>query len=231
MANPLHNRRALVTGGSSGIGYAIAEKLAVNGIVVTVADVACPPLLAPNIQYRYCDVSKGEDIDNLYNSMLPELPQILILCAGKGIHERLTEGDPEKWADLLNVNVMGILRCIRAFVPYMQDQKQGNVVIISSVAAQKVYDYGGVYAASKAAVNSIAETLRIETMPHVAVTTIMAGMTNTNFLKDRPDIPHLKQTTGSLNAMDIADDVFYAISKPGGSVINVITARPSGQVF
>jgi len=231
MTYPLQNRLALITGGSSGIGFAIAEKLAANGIEVTIADVVPPSKIIPHITYKYCDVTKGEDVDKLFADMLPNLPNVLVLSAGKGIHERLTEGDPEKWKDVLDLNIMGLLRCIRAFVPAMQEKQNGNVVFISSVAANKPYAYGGVYTASKAAINSIAETLRMETMPHIAVSTVQAGITNTHFFKDRADKDSMMQHTGSLHAKDIADDVFYIISQPPGKTINTIITRPSGQEF
>ena len=126
---------------------------------------------------------------------------------------------------------MGVLRCIRAFVPPMQDMSKANVVFISSVAAKQPYNFGGVYGASKAAVEMIADTLRIETAPHIAITTIVSGITNTGFFKDRTDRDTLFKDTGSLNAEHIADDVFYTINQPPGKCINAIITRPSGQEF
>ena len=148
-------RTALITGGSSGIGFAIAEKLASNGIAVTIADIIAPIQQGLKCNFQYCDVSNGKDVDTLFKKMILQLPDILILSAGKGIHERLTEGDPEKWASVLNLNIMGVLRCIRAFVPPMQDRKKGNVVFMSSVAAKQAYSYGGIYGASKTAIEII----------------------------------------------------------------------------
>jgi len=231
MAYPLQKQTALITGGSNGIGFAIAEKFIENGIKVTIADIVPPSLTFTGLTYRYCDVTNNKDVDSLFAGMQSCLPDILVLNAGKGIHERLTEGDPEKWAAVVNLNIMGILRCIRAFVPPMQKNQTGKVVFISSVAAKKPYAYGGVYAASKAAVDSIAETLRIETMPFIGVTTIVAGITNTGFFSNRPDKDLLMQQAGFMQPQDIAEDVYYAISKPAGSSINSIMARPSGQEF
>ena len=227
----LSKRTALITGGSNGIGLAIAKKLSDNGIAVTIADIVPPLQQDINHNFRYCDVTKGRDVDMLFSAMHTNLPDILVLSAGKGIHERLTEGDPEKWESVINLNIMGVLRCIRAFVPSMQDMSKANVIFISSVAAKQPYRYGSVYGASKAAVEMIAETLRIETAPHIAITTIVAGSTDTGFFKDRTDRDTLFKDSGSLNAEHIADDVFYAISQPPGKCINAIITRPSGQEF
>ncbi len=161
------------------------------------------------------------------------LPDTLILNAGKGIHETLTEGDPDKWKSVLDLNIMGVLRCIRSFVPEMISQKQGKVIFMSSVAASKPYTYGAVYSASKAAVEMIAETLRLETLPHVAVTTINAGITDTGFFKSSQQSQEgaLGIGMGSLSAQDIADDVWHIINKRAGALINKIITRPPEQAF
>jgi NADP-dependent 3-hydroxy acid dehydrogenase YdfG len=226
---------AIVTGGSGGIGKAIALKLADNGITVVVADIVALDKEYKNLIYRECDVTNGEAVDSLYGWTISNVgePNILILNAGRGIHERLTEGDPEKWQNILHLNVMGVLRCIRAFVPLLEKNGKGDVIFISSVSANQPYSYGGVYSASKAAVNMIAETLRIETQPNVRVTIVNAGITDTGFFENQvsghTNVDDIGM--GSLGAEDVADDVFYAISKKNGTSINSITTRPSGQNF
>jgi NADP-dependent 3-hydroxy acid dehydrogenase YdfG len=228
-------KTALITGGSNGIGKAIAQKLAKENIEVINADTEEQEAGPENIVYRKCDVTNGENIDALYAWLHEKqaLPDVLVLNAGTGIHEKLLEGDPEKWKNTIDLNVMGMLRCIRAFVPHMQEKKQGRVIFISSVAAFKPYEYGAVYSASKAALEMIAETLWLETQPYIAVTTINAGITNTGFFKNRL----LKGQTvadlgmGSLLPQDIADDVWHVLSKREGAVINRIITRPAQQSF
>lgn len=226
---------ALVTGGSGGIGWAIAQKLASGNNTVVIADIVPPAGEHENIIYWQCDVRKGEDVNGLYLALLQQykLPDILVLNAGKGIHEQLSEGDPEKWLDVLNLNVMGALRCIRAFVPPMKEQKKGHVVFISSVAATQPYTYGGIYSASKAALEMIAETLRLETLPDIKVTVVAAGITDTGFFNNQVS-GHTSVNDigmGSLSAQDIAEDVFYALQKKGTATLNKIITRPSGQNF
>ncbi len=88
---------AVVTGGSSGIGKAIAEKLAQQGYAVVNADTH-PDQNASPAHYRYCDVTKAEDLNDLYTFVHRQfgVPEVLVSNAGQGIHEKLTEGDPEK---------------------------------------------------------------------------------------------------------------------------------------
>src|SRR5690606_34492370 len=97
---------------------------------------------------------------------------------------KLTEGDPEGWKEIMDTNLMGALYFIRLFVPEMLEQKRGNVIFVSSVAAGRGFPYGGIYAASKTALDVIAETLRLETLPLIKVTTICPGLTDTDFFSN-----------------------------------------------
>jgi NADP-dependent 3-hydroxy acid dehydrogenase YdfG len=224
-------RVAVITGGSNGIGLAIALKFAAQGITVLVADLTPPVTVHENIIYRRCDVADGTAVNAFFEwvNTKHKTPDYLMLNAGKGIHEKLSEGDPEKWLDVLNLNVMGVLRCIRAFLPAMQFKKNGHIVFISSVSAAKPYPYGAVYAGSKAAVEAIAETLRLETQPEISVTVVAPGTTKTGFFKGRQDEEAILQD--SLLADDIAEDVWYAVNKRTGTSINKIITRPAGQDF
>ena len=225
---------AVVTGGSSGIGKAIAEKLHEEGLTVVVADIA-EGEKKQGILYKKCDVSKGAEIDELYAWTLDKLgkPSILILNAGQGIREKLTEGDPEKWQKVLHTNVMGPLRAVRSFVPDMLEMKEGNVVFISSVSANQPHPYGGIYSASKTALEVVAETLRLETLPHVNVTVVSPGIVDTRFFENEMsgDSTIEDMGMGSISPKEIAEDVWYALSKKQGTSINKIITRPTLQNF
>ena len=226
---------ALVTGGSNGIGLAIAQKLSRENFKVTIADIVDYKGTDKKIDFKYCDVSKAEQVNELFNHVLGKsgAPEILVLNAGQGIREKLTEGDPEKWQKVFDINVMGALRCIRAFLPQMMERKQGHVVIISSVAANQPHPYGGIYSASKTALEVIAETLRLETIPHINITVVSPGITDTNFFKNELSGNTSKEEMGmgSITPEEIAEDVYYAINKKRGTSINKIITRPIAQSF
>lgn len=226
---------ALVTGGSSGIGKAIAGKLSNEGIKVIVADVADAKDRPSAIEFRHCDISKAEDIDLLYSWITENFghPDYLILNAGVGIQEKLTEGDPEKWKKVLETNVLGTLRCIRAFTPQMMSQEHGNVVFISSVSANQAHPYGGIYAATKTALDVIAETLRLETLPHINVTVVSPGIVDTAFFKHQISGGDTieQMGMGAIDPREIAEDVWYALNKKKGTSINKIITRPTLQNF
>ncbi len=235
MSKTPSSKLALVTGGSSGIGKAIAKKLAAEGVKVIVADISADNNEEEGIVYRKCDVSKSEDIDQLFEFTAQNYgqPDILILNAGQGIREKLTEGDPEKWQKIVQTNVMGPLRCIRAFTPSMIENKQGNVVFISSVSANQPHPYGGIYSATKTALEVIAETLRLETLPHLNVTVVSPGIVDTEFFKNEisGDVDIEEMGMGAISPPEIAEDVWYALNRKKGTSINKIITRPVLQNF
>lgn len=235
MRKDTYSKLALVTGGSSGIGKAIAQKLSDEGIKVVIADKADSEKLAGGIEFRKCNVTSGREIDELYSWTTENFghPDYLILNAGQGIQEKLSEGDPEKWKQVLDVNIMGALRCIRAFTPHMISQKKGNVVFISSVSANQPHAYGGIYAASKTALDVIAETLRQETLPHINVTVVSPGIVDTNFFKNQVSGNSTvgEMGMGAITPEEIAEDVWYALNKKKGTSINKIITRPTLQQF
>lgn len=235
MRKKLSSRIALITGGSSGIGKAIAEKLSREGIKVIVADIAANDSEEEGIIYRKCDISHAADIDKLYDWICQNHghPEILVLNAGQGIKEKLSEGDPEKWQKIINTNLMGALRAIRAFTPAMINNKKGNVVFISSVSANQPHPYGGIYSATKTALEVIAETLRLETLPFLNVTVVSPGIVETKFFEHEISGGNSieKMGMGAISPEEIAEDVWYALSKKNGTSINKIITRPVLQNF
>lgn len=234
MQKDAFSNKILITGGTSGIGAAIAKKFRDQKWKVLIADLKEPK---DDNELNFCrtDVSSAKDIQGLYKCAKEKIgvPDVLVINAGKGIRERLAEGDPEKWQEVINTNLMGALRCIRAFVPEMLERKSGNVVFISSVAANQPHEYGGIYSATKTALDIIAETLRLETLPHLNITVISPGITDTKFFKNEisGDISIDELNMGSIAPEEIAEDVFYAVGKRKNTSINKIITRPVKQSF
>ncbi|PRY05732.1 NADP-dependent 3-hydroxy acid dehydrogenase YdfG [Pontibacter ummariensis] len=231
----LKGRKAIVSGGGSGIGRAVVEKLAAADMETALADLHIPSGLPAGTHPFTCNVSAAEDIDRLFTGVQEKLgtPDILVCSAGRGIHEKLTEGDPEKWRQVIDTNLLGALRMIRAFVPGMLAKGQGDVVLLSSVSAGQAYAYGGVYAATKSALEVVAETLRQEVMPNVRVTVVAPGVTDTPFFKNTISGFHTVEDIGygAISAEAVADAVLYALDKPPGLSINQIVLRPTNQPF
>lgn len=231
----LAGRRALISGGHSGIGLAIANKLQKAGVLTAVADIAPKPESAADIFSFSCNITQAAAINQLYQDVHNAIgaPDILISNAGQGIHEKLTEGDPEKWKQVIELNLLGALRLVRAFVPGMLAAGAGDVVFLSSVSAGQAFPYGGIYAATKSALETVAETLRLETLPTVRVITIAPGVTDTNFFNNTISGFHTAEDIGygALTPQTVADAVLYALCQPPEVSVNHITLRPSLQPF
>jgi predicted outer membrane repeat protein len=226
-------RIALITGGSSGIGKSLVKRFCQENITTGFVDVEVPELMEDKSIFFEHDISKPDQVQKFYIDYINKLgiPDILICNAGRGIQELLQEGDPENWVRIFEINVFGALRIIRAFLPQMIEKKQGDVVFVSSVSSKHPYSGGAVYAATKASIDVIAETLRLEVQPEIRVTTISPGVVNTDFFKN---IIHGTQTPesigwGYLKPDDIADAIFYAINKPHNVALNNIVIRPVAQ--
>lgn len=227
------DNRAVVSGGGSGIGRAIACRLLAEGVPTAVADLRFPDDLPQGLLQVTCDVGNGPAVDALFARVHDTIgaPTILVCCAGQGIHETLTEGDPEKWRRVIDTNLLGALRLVRAFVPGMLAGGRGDVVLLSSVSARRAYPYGGVYAATKAALEVVAETLRLEVLPTVRVTTVAPGVTDTPFFEHSISGSHTVEGigVGSISPEDVARAVLFALTQPEGVSLNEITLRPTAQ--
>jgi NADP-dependent 3-hydroxy acid dehydrogenase YdfG len=230
------NKIALVTGGASGIGLACAQRFAKEGARVIVADIQQPEIEAENIYFKETDITAVASIDELYGwiSRNDLIPDIIISNAGRGISEKLAEGDPEKWQSIFQLNVMGHLRIIRSYLPQMLEKKgSSDVLFISSVAARKPHPWGGIYSASKAALQALAETLRLEVQPKIRVSTILPGVVDTHFFENTIGGNQSVEDMGwgALQPEQIADAAYYILSRPEGVAINELTIRPVAQPF
>ncbi|GHA53616.1 SDR family oxidoreductase [Pontibacter akesuensis] len=225
----------MISGGGSGIGSAVAEKLAAAQVITAIADLHAPEQSRKSTHFFTCDVTDASAIDGLFTDVQQQVgsPDILVCSAGLGVHEKLTEGDPDKWQHVINTNLMGTLRLIRAFVPAMLEAGYGDVVIVSSVSAGQAYPYGGVYAATKTALEIVAETLRHEVLPTIRVTVVAPGVTDTAFFKNTLSGSQTAESIGygALTAGQVADAVLFALMQPPGVSINHITLRPTAQGF
>jgi NADP-dependent 3-hydroxy acid dehydrogenase YdfG len=231
----LTDRKAVVSGGSSGIGRAVVQQLAAAGASVAIADVHAAAGLPAGVHAYACDVASAEQVALLQAQVQVQLgqPDVLVCSAGQGVHEKLTEGDPEKWRRVIDTNLLGALRLVRAFVPGMVAQGRGDVVFVSSVAAGKPHPYGGVYAATKTALDVVADTLRQEVLPAVRVTVVSPGVTDTDFFRNT--LSGLRSAAdigfGALAPDDVARAVLLALEQPPEVSLNQLTIRPSTQPF
>lgn len=254
-AQPLTSLRgkvAIVTGASSGIGEAVAEALAQQGARVALAARRTDKLeeIAQHLEQASqgatgsqtmvvpCDVRVPGDVQRLVQTVLDRWGQLDILVANAGFGYRgpTVEGDVERWKELLDTNVYGLLLTLKYGVPPMLARHSGHVVVTSSVAGRVVTPGGGVYCGSKFAATAIAEALRMEVAKEgVRVTTIEPGVVITDFQRVAaysPEIvPNMLKGAEPLVAADIARAVVFALEQPEHVGINELVIRPAGQTY
>src|SRR5690606_1397994 len=141
--------------------------------------------------------------------------------------------DPQKWAKVIDINLMGALRFVRAFIPNMMEQKRGTIVFVSSTAAKQVYTYGGIYSASKAALNMVAKTLQLEVEGALKIGLVSPGVVDTKFFKNMISGFHTVEDIGwgSLSPRQIADIILYIIDLPPSVNLSEIIITPANQPF
>jgi NADP-dependent 3-hydroxy acid dehydrogenase YdfG len=225
-----NNPLAIVTGGSSGIGKAITYALFNDNYSVINADVASPEEIVDSpINHIPCDITDPADVEKLSLAVQKlKAPDVLVLNAGQGIHEKLSEGDPEKWAQIINLNIMGTLRVLRAILPLMHE---GNVIFISSVSSKHPHPYGGIYSATKSAIETIAETLRLEEQHRINVTVISPGIVDTPFFENMISGTHTITDIGwgAVTPQEVADAVCFILKQKKQTSVHNLTICPTQQ--
>lgn len=226
-------RKAFITGGSSGIGNSLVRRFCNENIITAFADIIAPKEKVQGSLFFETNIADPDQVQKLIKNINNNFgtPDIIICNAGRGIHEFLKEGNPDRWEEIFKINVFGALRIINGFLKPMMEKGTGDIVFVSSVSANHPYPGGAIYAATKAAIDVIAETLRLETQPDIRVTTVSPGVVDTNFFKNIINGSQTPESIGwgALKAEDIADVIFYAISRPHNIATNNIVIRPVAQ--
>jgi len=239
---------AIVTGASSGIGRAVALRLAVAGMRVAACARRLDRLdtLAAEVEGSgrilpiACDVRDESAIAAMFQRVRSELGPtwVVVNNAGLGHKAPLLSGDTALWREMLEVNVLGLCVCTREAVSDMRDNGDiGHVIHISSMAAYRVPGGGGVYAASKHAVAALTEGLRQELRmagSKIRVSAISPGFVETEFAAQYHKSPEAADKTYGrykvLESDDIAQAVEWVLSCPEHMQVHDILVRPTDQV-
>ncbi|MCF4101670.1 SDR family oxidoreductase [Gillisia sp. M10.2A] len=238
----------IVTGASSGIGEAAALKLSKEGakVVLTARREDRLKELKDKIEKQggealivVGDVTNKEDYSNVVKQTLEKFDRIdsIINNAGLMPLSYIKNLKTDEWDQMIDVNIKGVLNGVAAVLPTMKEQKSGHIINISSSAGRKYYPGGAVYCATKAAVKMFSEGLRQELAPTygINVTSIEPGFVATELTNTITDeelkenlMPMVKDLT-TLEAEDIAEAIFYALSQPKRANINDVYIMPTQQ--
>lgn len=223
---------AFITGATSGIGQACAQKFAASGYNLIIngrntdkLNEMRETLTQSGVEVLTLpfDVRDREATQNAIESLVNPWSQIDVLVNNAGLAlglDKEYEGDFEDWDTMIDTNIKGLLHVTRMVVPAMVARNRGHVINIGSVAGDAAYANGNVYCATKAAVKTITDGLRID-LAHTAVrvTNVKPGLVETNFSvvrfhgdKERAD--NVYKGIQPLTGDDIADVVLYAANAP-----------------
>lgn len=243
----IKDKVAIITGASSGIGYATALNLSKSGTKVAIGARRIDRLekLENEIKQsggqvfsQKLDVTKKTDCDAFVNEVIKRWKTVDILINNAGLMPLsfVKNLKVNEWDKMIDVNIKGVMYCTAAVIPHMLEKKSGHIVNISSVAGRIVFPSGSVYCATKHAVTAFSEGLRQELSPRskIRITCIEPGVVATELTNTITDeslqsfIENVKKMD-SLKAEDIANSIIFALEAPDHMSVNEVLIRPTTQ--
>jgi len=241
------SRLALITGATSGIGRATALLLAEKGMNLIITGRREDRLLSlkkelgmKNVRVlTLCfDVRDEASVKEKLGKLPEAWRKIDVLLNNAGLAAGLgavQNGDMDDWDRMIDTNVKGLLYVTRTIAPGMVERNAGHIINIGSIAGKEVYPNGNVYCATKHAVDALTKGMRIDLLPHnIKVTQICPGAVETEFSlirfhgdKERAD--KVYEGYENLVAEDIADCIWFVISRPPHVNINDMVVMPTAQ--
>ncbi|MEO8661654.1 MAG: SDR family oxidoreductase [Bryobacteraceae bacterium] len=235
MSETLKGKNAIVTGGTKGIGYAVAAALVEEGVSVVICGRsvegvgrAIEALLAnaPNgvkVSGFPADITRRDDVQALFAQADAQMDglDILVNNAGVGIFRSVAELDPEEWRRVLDTNLTGAFLCSREAVGRFKARGRGFVINISSLAGKNPFAGGAAYNASKFALNGFSEAMMLDLRyDNIRVSSIMPGSVATEFGRGGP-------ADWKIAPEDVAEAVLAVLKMPERTLISAVEIRPS----
>ncbi|HEY2404372.1 MAG TPA: SDR family NAD(P)-dependent oxidoreductase [Polyangiaceae bacterium] len=247
MATDLSGRVVVVTGASSGFGAALARRLSALGARLVLAARRMDRLEAlrtelgrPESDLRVypVDVADAASTAKFVESALADFGGIDVLINNAGLargFSRFVDNDEQDWREMIEANVMGLMRVTRAFLPCLLARGLGDIVHVGSVAGVQPYANGAAYCASKAAVEAFAQALRLELAgTGIRQLVIEPGMAETEFSEvrfhgDRERAKKVYEGMMPLSADDVAECIVFALTRPAHVSLQTLLLMPTAQ--
>lgn len=240
----LQGKRALVTGGATGIGLGIARALAALGCRVAIAgrrqstleEAVASSRPAAELLAHIVDVAQEASVHELFAWAAGELGpiDILVNSAGTNIKNRtMAAMRPEQWRDVMDINATGAYYCMREVLPQMAERGDGLIVNISSISGKRAFDLGGVaYCASKFAMSALGTAVGNEYAPRgVRVTNVYPGEVDTPILEHRPNPVSDEHRARILRPEDVGQLVAGLAVLPARAHIPEVIIKPTWQSY
>lgn len=244
------NKIALITGATSGIGKAAAELLASTNfdLIITGRRKERLDELKSDLENNnsvkvlalHFDIRKLHETQQAIESLPNEWKNIDVLLNNAGLAAGLQsfqEGAIDDWEQMIDTNIKGLLYITRLVSPLMIERKQGHIVNISSIAGKENYAMGNVYCATKHAVQSLTQSMRIDMLPHgIKVSSVCPGAVDTEFSLvrfkgDQNKADDVYTGFTPLYANDIAETILFMVTRPAHVNIDDVLIMPTAQAF
>ncbi|HPS82984.1 MAG TPA: SDR family oxidoreductase [Bacteroidales bacterium] len=238
----------LISGATSGIGASCAKKFAAVGCRVILCGRRSERLseFKKNLVSQYgekfltltFDIRNREEVFNAIQSLPDDWKAVDVLINNAGLAlglNSLQDGSIDHWEQMIDTNIKGLLYLTKAVVVQMIERKSGHVINIGSIAGRQAYANGNVYCATKAAVDSLTKSMRIDFLPYnIKVSQVAPGAVETEFSLVRFEGDHERAANvykgyKSLGPDDVANAVYYLASLPPHVNVNDMLLMPTAQ--
>ena len=229
-------KAAIVTGGSRGIGFAIARALLAEGAQVTITGLDDGHLSSArrqlegagpgSIEALRADVRKYDDVRHAIDATVARFGGLdfLVNNAGVGVFTNAAEMTPEEWSRVIDTNLTGVFYACHAAIPHLRRRGGGFIINISSLAGKNAFVGGSAYCASKSGLNAFSEALMQEVRyDNIRVSYIMPGSVSTGF----GDRGSSGEADWKLASEDVARVVVDLVSHDARSLASRVELRPS----
>ncbi|MEM9804394.1 MAG: SDR family oxidoreductase [Cyanobacteria bacterium P01_D01_bin.56] len=238
--NTVSNRRALITGASTGIGRATAIAFAKAGFDLALVSRSADKLQAlveeikaiSSVQAKSFPIDLGivDQVSFQITGIVEAFGAIDVLVnnAGMGYTGALNQMPLADWSQVIDLNVTSVFQCIQAVLPGMRSHNSGMIINVASIAARQAFPEWGAYSVSKAAVVALSKAISVEEREHgIRVVTIFPGAVNTP-LWDTDTVHADFDRSGMLTPDLVANAILQTALLPPGAVVEELTIMPSG---
>jgi NAD(P)-dependent dehydrogenase (short-subunit alcohol dehydrogenase family) len=232
----LRGKVALVTGGSRGIGLAIARALVADGVQVAITGRSAAHLSAARpkieaagpgaVETLQADVRRYDEVSGAVQAAVSRFGglDIVINNAGVGVFTEVASMTPAQWAEVIETNMTGVFNVCHASLPHLRRRGGGYIINISSLAGKNPFKGAGAYCASKAGLNAFSEVLMQEVRyDNIRVSYVMPGSVATGFSSG----DERKGAEWKSSTEDIADVVLNLLQSNPQSIPSRVEVRPS----
>ena len=233
--NSLSGKKALVTGGGSGVGLGAARALQEAGCAVTICgrdEAKLREVAGDTLDVVPCDISQRDQVEALFQQI--DSPDIIVNAAGINILNRRVEVlSHEDFEKVIAINCTGFFNILHSALPAMRERKDGLIFNISSVAGKRAYPLAGAaYVASKFGATGLASGVGAEEQENgIRITSICPGEINTPILDERPVKVPDEQKARMVHPEDIASLIVSIAQLPAHVVVPELIIKPLYQEY